>query len=264
MSEDDVVVEEGEVVDEPNPVEEKARRMGWVPKDDFRGDDAKWVDAERFVERGENELPIMRERMKKLDKTIVSLNSRIQSMNSTFGEYQTRQQKLEERAYQRAMKDITDRQRKAVESGDTTAFDAAEKEKLDLEPPAAASGPAKPEENTDYQEWVAENDWYLKDKEMQAYAATVSTYVQTRDGLPDGKALYDAVKEEVKLRFPDKFENKNRQRPTPVVGGGDPPPPKGGKTFDDLPKEAKAQCLRFMKDIPGFTKKEYVESHEWE
>ena len=32
-------------------VEDKAREMGWSPKEDFEGDESKWVSAETFVAR---------------------------------------------------------------------------------------------------------------------------------------------------------------------------------------------------------------------
>jgi hypothetical protein len=231
--------------------------MGWVPEDEFKGDKSRWIEAEKFLERGRNELPILRERLKKQDSKIVS-------MQSTFAEYQKRQHDLETRAYNRALKDLTERQKKAVVDGDLTAYEAAELEKKDLAPPAAPPVDENAAAAQEFDEWRAENTWYDSNKELQAYASTISSYVQTRDGL-SGKELYDAVREEVKLRFPDKFENKNKSVPSAVVGSGDAPPaPSGGKTFNDLPKDAQQQCLRFMKDIPGFTKKEYIESYEWE
>src|SRR5260370_13868990 len=36
-----------------NDYESEASRQGWVPRDKYRGDAAKWVDAKTFVERGE-------------------------------------------------------------------------------------------------------------------------------------------------------------------------------------------------------------------
>ena len=240
-------------------VVEKAKRMGWVDKEDFKGDPEKWVEAERFVERGENELPIMRERLKKLDGTVMTLNQTIESMRGTYAEYQQRQHDLEERAYKRALKDLTAKQKEAVKLGDEAAFDALEQEKSELKAPEPVK-PVKTESaaEKEFKAWVEDNKWYLDDKELQAYASTVSTYVQARDGLPDGRSLYEAVKKEVQLRFPEKFENQNRKKRSVVVGDSDDPPPKSteGRTFADLPKEAQQQCLRFMKDIPGFTKKE--------
>ena len=37
--------------------ETAAREMGWRPKEEFRGEAEKWVDAETFVSRGEHFLP---------------------------------------------------------------------------------------------------------------------------------------------------------------------------------------------------------------
>lgn len=244
-------------------VEEKARRMGWVPKEDFKGDESRWVDADRFVERGENEIPIMRERMKKLDSTIVGLNQRMSGMRDTFSEFQTHQKGVAERAYKKAMDDIIRRQREAAEKGDVEGFDEAEKEKESLVLDVPEMGPGvNVAAEREFNSWVAENDWFNKPK-LQKYAGTISVYVQDQTGLT-GAALYDEVRKEVELRYPEEFENKNRQSPSKVVGDGDPPVKPGEKSFGKLPKEAQAQCRKFIKEIPGYTKEEYVKDYEWE
>ena len=248
---------------DPEAVEEKAKRMGWVPQDDFKGADDKWVDAERFVERGENELPIMRERMRKMDGTIVGLNNTISGMKDTFGEFQKHQKGVAEKAYDRALKDITNKQRQAVKDGDTAGFDAAEKEKekLILDTPPAV--PTETKGQDEFDAWVADgNDWFNTDPELQKYASTMSVYLQDQKKL-GGTALYDEVKKEVALRFPDKFENKNRAAPTTVVGGGEAPTKPGKQNFASLPADAQAQCKKFIKEIPGFTKEQYVKDYEW-
>lgn len=241
--------------------EEKAKRMGWVSEENFKGDKERWIDAEKFVERGENELPIMRERMRKMDGTIVGLNNTISNMKDTFGKFQEHQADVSKRAYNRAMKDITNRQREAVEKGDTDSFDKAEKEKDDLvlEIPDVPVGnqPAEAEFN----QWVASNNWF-NEPDLQKYASTMSVYIQDQTGLT-GVELYDEVKKEVELRFPDRFKNKRRSEPTAVVGGGEAPAKPGKQTFNNLPKDAQEMCNQFIKEIPGYTKEQYLKDYQW-
>jgi len=40
-------------VNEPTPVELQARDSGWVPKEEYKGEEHKWVDAGEFLRRGE-------------------------------------------------------------------------------------------------------------------------------------------------------------------------------------------------------------------
>ena len=55
---------------EVNPVEEEARAQGWVGKDEFRGSDDDWVDADTFVKRGKEIMPILRKNNEKLLKEL--------------------------------------------------------------------------------------------------------------------------------------------------------------------------------------------------
>ena len=46
---------------EPDPVsasEEKASAIGWRPKDQWKGDPDKWVDADAFLKKGDEILPV--------------------------------------------------------------------------------------------------------------------------------------------------------------------------------------------------------------
>ena len=42
-----------QVTPELTPVEQEALNSGWVPKDQFNGDEHKWVDAAEYLRRGE-------------------------------------------------------------------------------------------------------------------------------------------------------------------------------------------------------------------
>jgi hypothetical protein len=249
----------------------QARRMGWVPQDEFKGDDKRWIEADKFLERGQNELPIMRERLRKMDGTIVSLNTKISGMNDTFGEFQKHQKGVAERAYERGIAEITKKQRKATADGDVAAFDAAEVEKqnLKLEVPEvvapaepAADDPRAAEAEIEFNTWKKDNTWFDKYKPLGNYAAAISVEIEQEEGLT-GTELYERVTEEVKTRFPEKFENPARQQPNAVVGDTGSPVPQGKQTFGNLPQEAQDQCLKFIKDIPGFTKEQYVKDYEW-
>ena len=90
----------------------------------------------------------------------------------------------------------------------------------------------------------------------------MSVYIQDQKGLT-GVKLYDEVKKEVELRFPDRFENKRRKEPTVVVGDGEPPVKPGKQTFSNLPKDAQESCNQFIKEIPGYTKEQYLKDYQW-
>ena len=247
-------------------VEEQAKRMGWVPQEDFRGADDRWVPADKFLERGQNELPIMRERMKKMDGTIKGLNNKISGMNETFGEFQQHQQGVADRAYAKALKDIEAKKQDAVERNDVEGYNAAKKEGDELEPEAAPevkkSDPKEVAAEKEFMDWKEKNEWY-DDPQLQKYASDISGAVQDQTGL-GGTKLYDKVRDQVAAMYPDKFENINRSSPQTVVGDSGNPPPVGKRSFATLPKDAQVQCRRFVKEISGFTKEQYVKDYDWD
>src|SRR5437660_12303101 len=61
-------------------VEQRARRMGWVPKEQWRGDGgAQWMPADEFVRRSEESFPILRERNEKLDQRLSATENELRS-----------------------------------------------------------------------------------------------------------------------------------------------------------------------------------------
>lgn len=66
MSAQETVVEE---TGDPQ-VEAEARKLGWVPQEEFRGDKTKWIDASEFVERGQRVLPFVKMQNKRLEDMV--------------------------------------------------------------------------------------------------------------------------------------------------------------------------------------------------
>src|SRR6185436_4853984 len=95
-----------EVQPDPNTeVEGRARRMGWRPQEEFRGPKDKWVDASQFVERGETELPVLRERFRALDDKFTrlerensKLSHKIEDQTTVLKEFRDYSRQGEERA----------------------------------------------------------------------------------------------------------------------------------------------------------------------
>ena len=257
--------------------EARAKRMGWVPEDDFRGPKENWVDAETFIERGENELPILRERNRALDKRLESTEAALTEVNQTLKEFKGHYTRVEQRAYDRAVADLKAKQRQAVEDGDAEAFDAIDQEIEDLRKEATPAKPKgedttttttapDPEKAPDFVAWKTENPWYDTDLDMAVYADQAAATLSRQQPDLKGKAFFDKVTEAVRGRFPDKFSNPRRRDAAHVEGAGDAGGGGGGggggKTYADLPPEGKAACDRFVKQ-GLMTKEQYVSDYEW-
>ena len=290
---------------QPSPAEERARRMGWLPQDEFRGDPNRWVPAENYVERAEQELPILKGTLKTMERkmqqqeTLIKQQSeKMAAVHSDMQEFVKFTKGAEERAYQKALKELKAEQLAAVEAGDTEAFKVVSASLDDLinqhpvmtgkapEAPAAAAtapvtGPGRMPlppwyEPAVFDQWKADNAEWLKKPKMAIYARQMDAFLS--DTLPmdtDHQERLDKIKELVEEEFPDFFnpENPARKKPAAVAGGGGAAPAASqkGRTYADLPSEARQACDRFAgkdgkgKDgsIPGYTREQYLTDYDW-
>ncbi len=227
-------------------VEAEATKMGWTPKDQFKGDPAKWRPADEFVERGKNMLPIVQATVKRQEKQIEELTRTVKD----FTEHMT---KTEQRAYDRALATLKEQRKEAIAAGDGEAFDKVDEAIADLrkEADAKAAKPKQQEASDDpiYNEWESRNKW-LSDPDMADYAEFAAQKMRKDGEKAIGADFLDLVSKKVKTQFPDKFENPRRAAAASVEGAA-PAQRKGGKSYADMPAEARAACDRMAKN--GFS-----------
>lgn len=245
---DEVVDEVVDVVEgapaELSEVEQKAVKMGWTPKEEFKGDPAKWRSAEEFVDRGENMLPIVKARVTQQAKEIEELKAAMKQ----FGEYHT---KTEQRAYEKAMADLRQQRADAIAAADGVKFDEVDSQieqmRRQIEDKAKiAEVKPRAEEDPVYKEWEADNKW-VKDPELEQYAYDIGLKLKESGIRATGRDFLELVGKKVKTLFPEKFENPRRAAAASVEGGV-PAPRKGGKSYADLPADARSACDRMAKN----------------
>lgn len=238
-------------------IEEKARKMGWTPKNEFKGDPAKWRDAAEFVERGENMLPILRKTVEKQQAELADLKKSIKE----FAEYHS---KTEQRAYAKAYGELKAQQMQAVAEGNTEAFKQIDEKIEDLQKEVSSKKPISvpkdddPADDPEYMDWASRNKW-MEDKTLEKEAVAQAAYLRERGDKRVGEEFLNAVKERVKKEFPEKFSNPRRNS-APSVEGGTPVAKKSGKTFADMPKEDRETCERMEKRY-GIKREEYVRTY---
>jgi len=226
-----------------------ARKQGWTPKEDFKGDEDKWVDAETFVERGKEINSILRKNNERLEEKLERMSESVEK----FSKYH---EETEKRAYENAKKDLEKQAVKAVEEGDVEAYTEIKQQQDDLVAPEMEQQQVS---NDAFNDWLKNNQWYSNDRELQIMADGYGQLC-SEQGL-SGESLYAEVSKRVMARAPDKFGKKESQQ---SVEEGSAPPKQGGKSFSDLPKDAQSVCKEFMRDIPGFTEKQYLKDYDWE
>lgn len=250
---------------ETRDYEAEARGSGWVPQDAWKGAPDRWVDAQTFVERGEQFLPFVQAKFKKSLDTIDKLQSQVDELkagNEEFRRFHETALARQKREHEETIARLEEQRRKAVSEGDGDAFDKADKALQDARNQPVGQPAAKAATvNPDVQAWMAENPWYTADRQLKAITDGLSDDLAAEQPTLKGRPFLDELAKRVKAAVPHKFTT---QRPTTTEGHGN-----GGgsskkdRSYEALPAEAKAACDRFVKTIPGFTKEAYLSQYDW-
>lgn len=247
-------------------ITEKARKMGHVSKDKFKGDPSLWVDAKTFVERGENYVPILKSQLKRQQEQMAELQKALKDLS----EYHS---KTAQREYEKAYKELKAQQLQAVANADHAAFVEIDQQIVDLAEsaneaanaiPKVKDEPEQKQPDPDFIVWSKDNSWYGKDAEMSEFADSIAPYVTRKNPNASYGEVLDLIKERVKKEFPSKFINAKRAT-AHAVEASQPAAKKGGRTFADLPKSARDTFDRWQRTGQvKITKEEYVATYGWD
>jgi len=250
----------------PDPeVEKRAAMQGWVPKEDFRGDKERWIPADEFVKRADNLMPIMKGQLKKYETKIETLEKALDEQKKITKKVVEIQGKYSKDFYDSKLEEIGIQKRQAVVSGDAELYDRLTQQETKIQRPETIEVPkaSEPQDVPEVARWKSENaHWYGKDPELTEYADIISDRIGKKGHSYNPYEFCEAVKEKVKVMFPDKFGGTKQSSNVDESNtrGTDTKHTKG-KTYNDLPSDAKQQCMRMLKEIPGFTKEKYVKDY---
>lgn len=256
-------------------IEATARRMGWRPKEEYKGDESKWVEADAFVARIQDEVPVLKRTLRDMDSKFAKLEQKLAEQTQVLTDFREFASRGEKRAYERALAELTAQREVAVAHADTEGFKAAEAAiaKLNEETkPTTTERKADPPPRTEttpqpvpeISDWMSRNSWFNTDTELHEEARLIDASLMRRHpGMPIAERL-EMVTARVRKEFPEKFGNVRRDAAATVAQpGGQTTTRKRGRTYDDLPSEAKRACDKFVKTIPGFTRDQYVKDFDW-
>ena len=204
------------------------------------------------------------------------LRSEITEMKRTFKQFEDLQYRSDDREFKKTFDSLETAKRQAVEDGDTDKYDSIVKEQESYN---TAFGKDRDEyldgiqadkqnieadriAQVEFSEWKKHNEWFDRDQKLQEYAMFVSNHLHETQKL-GGVQLYNAVAKEVMERYPQSFENNSASRSRTQGNRQDNTPQTNVRSFGNLPADAKRECMEFIKDIPGFTKEEYIKSYPW-
>lgn len=253
--------------------ESEARAQGWVGQDEFRGRESDWVDAETFVKRGREILPIVRKNNEKLLKELQEARKIAEEARETAKEFQ----KFQKEQYDRKAKELEaqlatlkEARRDAINSGDGDRVvqleEAQEALRDELNEAKAASKVTAPPPNDNkpdesLQAWLNKNDWFGVDKRTTGIANGLGEALRAENPNLVGQAFLDKLDEELAATLPEKFGKKKTVNPMDGMSGSAAGrPSKGKQSYDSLPADAKAACDRFVKQ-GLMTKEDYVKDY---
>lgn len=238
---------------DPNEaIELEALAMGWKPRDGFKGDESKFVDAAEYVRRGKEIMPFLR-------KELATSTAKISKLEKTLERFAEHHSKTEMRAYEKARRDLEAELDQAATAGDAETVRAVTKDIVELEKEVAGKPAAQPSANDDFTAWKDDSPWYGTDKALSAAFDALCEEV-AGEGYSTPKVGLKEAERRLREQFPAKFakpENPNRRQAAAVEGVGAGSRPRG-KSYADLPADAKAACDDFVKRVPGFTRERYV------
>lgn len=272
MSETETLGQPGDNTAAPNEAESRAKRLGWVPLEDFKGDPNKHRSAEEFLERGETLLPILKRDNDKLHEGMSRLERRLADQEKTFGQFAEFATKAEERAYKRALSELEAKRDAAIETADVNAAKSAQRQIDELNKDAAAvpkvtKTEEQPAVDPTVSAWIRENDWFDKDPALRGFALKVFDRLEKATPGRAKSEMLAETKQKVMEKFPEDFGINPKREGAGAVnepGGGTAPRKKSGKTYEDLPAEAKKACDKFVRTIPNYTRDKYVKDYEWD
>ena len=220
----------------------KASEQGWTPKEDWKGDPDKWVDAPVFVERGDKIAGILKSRLDRQDTQIKSL----QESNRQFGEYHKKTLAEQKQKNAERVSELQAKLAQAVTDGDGQEFQRTNHEISKLQ----EEGQPQPE---NYQrewdrlsdQWVTDNAWYGEKPKLKRYADGLADELRAQGF--DGPAYFAEISKRVREDFPEEFSNPNRDKPNGLESGGQLSTDSKAQSFDNLPPDAKAAFKVFEK-----------------
>ena len=260
--------------------ESEARAQGWVAADEFRGSESDWVDAETFVRRGKEIMPILRKNNEKLLKELGEAKkdaAEVREAAKEFREFQKQQFERKTKELESQLEQLKQAKREAITQGDgdrAIAIDDAmdelkeqrqeAKEDLKAAEEKVKEAPQVTQDPT-LNEWMDKNDWFGKDTRLTGMANGLGVELRRENPSLQGKAFLDKLDEELAIMLPEKFGKKRVQNPMEGSSNGTARPSvgTGEKSYNNLPAEAKAACDKFVKQ-GLMTKEAYVAEYEWD
>jgi hypothetical protein len=253
--------------------EQQARQLGWVPQDEWKGASEKWQPADKFLERGEEIMPILKANNRRLSQQLSSqgaqvtaLQQQIAEQNEVLSALKESNDEIAKERKEGQIRDLTEQIKTARTAEDVglesrlqarltnLTREVEEEEEVKPVKKPVPVNPAAYLETEWWQGWQADNSWYGQDKDKTELADIISIRMRQNPATANLKdrEFLDKMTTEVS-RLTGANLNGSRAR-AKVEGSGNRGGSGGGvddSRYSDLPTSAKEQCARQVKKLVG-------------
>lgn len=253
---------------------QQASEMGWVPKEKFRGDPDRWVDADEFVRKGEEVLPLVRAGNRRLQEQLIARDADLAEANRKLNEMQESIKAINEiqnrEALGRVNRQIQSVRRQIEEARSerdtdkvlelTETLETLEGEKALVGKPVAKEAEEEETPRTaipqaqlqaELQDWQQENEWFGKDRMKTRVANAIAAEIREDPAFRGvvGRKFLEEVSKRTEEAYSEAFPSGEGRRQVGKTAGGSQSGARAqgtgtrrGKSYADLPQEARAAC----------------------
>ena len=270
--------------DDPDAItdEDHARAMGWKDRHEFRGPRDLWTDYPEFLAAPENNPKIMREQLHTLTDRVARQDRDNQALRKSVQDAMALARNASDAGYQRALRELKDKQREAVTEADAEAYDAvtaqidameANRPKEVAEPPPADTSASPAGRDPAYVAFENANPWIGKEAVLTPQLVAIHNAILTEaPTMPLADQLALALKR-LKAANPDHFPferqtpmaaNPRRSAAVSTPSGGQGANRRPGKSGFDTIEDAedREEARRAFESIkradPSVTETEYL------
>lgn len=281
-STEEVVTSNNEVAPE---ILSEAKSQGWVEKEHYRGNPNDWVDADRFVERGRQILPILRKNNEGLLRDLNHTKEQLKEFREAAEEFKKFQRESYERKasdYEKRIAEIKESRAQAISDGDGTKVNALDdqldtaKENLReakqavkdvVTTPVVEDTPTPANVDPTLQVWLDKNTWFGQDRRMTSIVNGIGESLRLEFPSLKGQPFLEKLDEILQEEFPNKFGKTTSRKsasgsPVESGSGRQSRGSSSAQSYDNLPSDAKAACDKFVKQ-KLMSREEYVSSYDW-
>jgi hypothetical protein len=241
-------------VDAPAPSanEVEARTAGWVPKEEYSGDENKWVDADEFVRRG----PLFEK---------INVQSReLKEVKKALDQLKVHHAGVKEAAFKEALATLKAEKREAFVDGDPDKIIEIDDKIAEIKDQQRAFAQDRIKEVTEavqadvhpeFSAWTSRNPWYTSSAPMKAFADALGIELKAAGHSPS--EILRKVEAQVKEEFPNKFRNANRDKAAAVEGAGKGSGKGASGTVNDNLSDFERQAMKRFSRMGIMTEDEY-------